>query len=92
MDVDGRAGEEDAVAMDRLELELIAGAGTSTVTVGELTLTIEYPILVTVVGDGTVTTFVWVRSDCTVLIEVTISVLGDIVTLSVWTMVLGGVV
>ena len=46
-------------------------------------------VTVVVVGDGTVTTCVCVRSKSTVFVETTISVVGDIVTLSVWIIVFG---
>jgi hypothetical protein len=63
--VDDVSTEEVVVVMTVLdELEDGAGAGTTMVTGGEFTSMIEYPVVVTVAGDGViVTTTVWTVPD-----------------------------
>jgi len=52
-----------------VELEDGAGAGTTTVTGGEFTSMIEYPVVVTVAGDGvSVTTTVWTVPDSSIVV------------------------
>jgi hypothetical protein len=58
-DIEGTALLEDSAAEDEDEVELdsvVTGSGTSTVTVGELTSIIEYPVEVTVAGLGVTVT------------------------------------
>jgi hypothetical protein len=64
-DTDVAADDEDDVVVTVLdELEDAAGAGTTMVTGGEFTSMIEYPVVVTVAGDGvSVTTTVWSAPD-----------------------------
>ncbi len=67
MEVDG-----DIVNTTELdELEDGTGAGITTVTGGEFTSMMEYPVVVTVAGEGVrVTTTVWtVSGPCTVFVE-----------------------
>jgi hypothetical protein len=64
VDTDVAADEEDVVETVLDELEDAAGAGTTMVTGGEFTSMIEYPVVVTVAGDGvSVTTTVWTAPD-----------------------------
>jgi len=61
------------------------GAGTSTVTGGEMTLIMEYPIVVTVAGDGLIVTMdVSVDSGPSIVL-----VIGDATWVTVWIMVNG---
>jgi hypothetical protein len=84
--------EEDVVETIALdELEDRTGAGTTTVTGGEFTLMIEYPVVVTVAGEGvSVTTTVWTVSEpWIVFVEMMKSVVGGGLSVSIIVFVAG---